>query len=245
MVVLALWRVNPISPQPELSRNSGNGGFRFPLGCSCLLAGLDSYLRSPYHSVRLFLTGNVPHRLDPLTHYSLSRYSPGTSSCGTSCVRTSLSSVSSASSTPFTTSASNAFSFLEQLVHTLGIRTLGIGQSLQISRLLARPRSQSLQCECHRIHALAFPPNLFLKDPRFSARWLFAADLRFHPRFFRSCLLLRQLLLGSYPLLCQLLLNRLLHRGHFLASSSLRLCLLLLGFLFGSHARNLSPVGHS
>src|SRR5712664_1004307 len=109
MVVLALWRANPISPQPELSRNSGNGGFRFPLGCSCLLAGLDSYLRSLYHSVRLFLTGNVPHRRDPFTHYSLSRYSPGTSSCGTSCVRTSISSASPASSTPFTTSASNAF----------------------------------------------------------------------------------------------------------------------------------------
>ena len=31
-------------------------------------------------------TGNVPHRHDPLTHYFLSRYSPGTSSCGTSCV---------------------------------------------------------------------------------------------------------------------------------------------------------------
>src|SRR5258708_1336375 len=45
-----------------------------------------------------------------LAHYSsLSRYSPGTSSCGTSCVRTSPSSESSASSTPFTTSASKAF----------------------------------------------------------------------------------------------------------------------------------------
>src|SRR6266403_2084095 len=44
-----------------------------------------------------------------LTHYFLSRYSPGTSSCGTSWVRISLSSVSPASSTPFTTSASNAF----------------------------------------------------------------------------------------------------------------------------------------
>src|SRR5258708_5404071 len=43
-------------------------------------------------------------------HYSsLSRSSPGTSSCGTSCVRTSPSSEPSASSTPFTTSASNAF----------------------------------------------------------------------------------------------------------------------------------------
>src|SRR5260370_29955586 len=57
MVVLALWRVNSISPQPELPRNSGNGGFRIPLGSSCLLAGPDSYLRSLYHSVRLFLTG--------------------------------------------------------------------------------------------------------------------------------------------------------------------------------------------
>src|SRR3981081_918163 len=93
-------------------------------------------------------------------------------------------------------------SFLEQLVHTLRIRTLDVGQSLQISRLLARPRSQSLQCECHRIHALAFPPNLFLKfTRRVPASCLLAADLRFHLRFFRSCLLLRQLPLGSYPLL--------------------------------------------
>src|SRR5882724_2171083 len=42
-------------------------------------------------------------------HYFLSRYSPGTSSCGTSCVRTSASSASSASSTPLTASASNVF----------------------------------------------------------------------------------------------------------------------------------------
>src|SRR5229473_5657270 len=55
------------------------------------------------------LTGIVPHRHAPLTHCFLSRYSPGTSSCGTSWVRISLSSVSPASSRPFTTSASNAF----------------------------------------------------------------------------------------------------------------------------------------
>src|SRR6266403_1269879 len=54
-------------------------------------------------------TGNLPHRHDPLTHYFLSRYSPGTSSSGTSCVWTSPSSASPASSTPFTTSASNEF----------------------------------------------------------------------------------------------------------------------------------------
>src|SRR5712692_1328954 len=34
-------------------------------------------------------------------------------------------------------------SFLEQLVHTLRIRTLDVGQSLQISRLLARAPSPS------------------------------------------------------------------------------------------------------
>src|ERR1039458_1451655 len=43
------------------------------------------------------------------THYSLSKYSPGTSSCGTSCVRTSFLLAFPASSTPFTTSLSNAF----------------------------------------------------------------------------------------------------------------------------------------
>src|SRR6266850_4864968 len=104
-------------------------------------------------------------------------------------------------------------SFLEQLVHTLRIRTLDVGQSLQISRLPARPRSQSLQCECHRIHALAFSPNLLLKCARrFPSGSLLAASLRFHLRLFRSSLLLRQLLLGSYPHLSRLLLNRLLHR---------------------------------
>src|SRR6266446_3557525 len=66
-------------------------------------------LTSQQHGLQDAFTGNLPHRHDPLTHYFLSRYSPGTSSCGTSCVRTSPASASSASSTPFTTSASNAF----------------------------------------------------------------------------------------------------------------------------------------
>src|SRR6266481_3816549 len=66
-------------------------------------------LTSQQHGLQDAFTGNLPHRHDPLTHYFLSRYSPGTSSCGTSCVRTSAASASSASSTPFTTSASNAF----------------------------------------------------------------------------------------------------------------------------------------
>src|SRR5882762_2757844 len=137
-------------------------------------------------------------------------------------------------------------SFLEQLVHTLRIRTLDVGQSLQISRLLARPGSQSLQCECHCIYALAFPPDLFIKCARrFPAGCLLADGLRFHLRLFRSCLLLRQLLLGTCPLLSKLLLNRLLHRRHLLAGSSLRLRLLLHGFIFGSHTRSLPPVGHS
>src|SRR5207237_9631018 len=55
-------------------------------------------------------------------------------------------------------------SFPEQLVHTLRIRTLDVGQSLQISRLLARLRSQCLQCECHSIHALAFHLNPLLSQ---------------------------------------------------------------------------------
>src|SRR5437667_2200104 len=66
-------------------------------------------LTSQQHGLQDAFTGNLPHRHDPLTHYFLSRYSPGTSSCGTSCVRTSPASASSASSTPVTTSASNAF----------------------------------------------------------------------------------------------------------------------------------------
>src|SRR2546429_1092056 len=59
-------------------------------------------LTSQQHGLQDAFTGNLPHRHDPLTHYFLSRYSPGTSSCGTSCVRTSPASASSASSTPFT-----------------------------------------------------------------------------------------------------------------------------------------------
>src|SRR2546427_12487453 len=66
-------------------------------------------LTSQQHRLQSAFTGNLPFRHDPLTHYFLSSYSPGTSSCGTSCVRTSPASASSASSTPFTTSASNAF----------------------------------------------------------------------------------------------------------------------------------------
>src|SRR6516165_5675316 len=107
--------------------------------------------------------------------------------------------------------------------------------------LLARLRSQSLECECHRTHALAFPLNLFLQCARrFPAGCLLAAGLRFHLRVFRSRLLLvlGQLLLGSYPLTQ-------LHRRHLLAHSSLRLRLILLGFLFGGHSRSLPPIGHS
>src|SRR5467141_266093 len=111
-------------------------------------------------------------------------------------------------------------SFLKQLVHTLRIRTFDIGQSLQISRLLARLRPQSLQSECHRIHALAFLPNLFLKwARRFPSGSLLAPSLRFHLRLFRSSLL---------P-----------------ARSALRLRLLVLGFLFCTLTRSVPPLGHS
>src|SRR6266446_2141724 len=112
--------------------------------------------------------------------------------------------------------------FFEQLVDTLRIRTLDIGQSLQIPRLLARPRAQSFQSECLRIHALAFPPNLFLKCAgRFPDGYLVTVGLCFHLRLSRSCLLLRQLFLGAYPALGHLLLilNRLPHRRHLLARS--------------------------
>src|ERR1019366_1481714 len=51
---------------------------------------------------------NIPLGTKNRSGHSLSRYSPGTSSSGTSCVRTSFSSASSALSTPVTTSASNA-----------------------------------------------------------------------------------------------------------------------------------------
>src|SRR2546430_9347364 len=115
--------------------------------------------------------------------------------------------------------------------------------SLPIAR---RPRFQSLQCECHCIHALVFPPNLFLECARrFPAGCLLAAGLRFELCLFRSCLLLCQLLLGSYPLLSQPVLNRHLDRRQLLTRSSLRFRLLLLGllsFYYGSHTRSVPPV---
>src|SRR5437879_5932438 len=79
---------------------------------------------------------------------------------------------------------------------------------------LAPPHLHSLSyTTLFRSHALVFPLNLFLKCARrFPAGCLLAAGLRFHLRLFRSCLLLCQLLLGSYPLLSQLVLNRHLHR---------------------------------
>src|SRR5208282_3863445 len=54
-------------------------------------------------------------------------------------------------------------SFLDQLAHTLRIRTFDVRQSLQVSRLPARPRSQFLKCECFRIHALVLSRSPFLR----------------------------------------------------------------------------------
>ena len=93
--------------------------------------------------------------------------------------------------------------------------------SLRISRLLVHPPSPSPQCDCHRIRAPAFPPN------------------RFDRRLFRTCLLLRQLLLGSSPSLCQLVPNRFLHR-RLLSCVPLRLRLLLRSYIFRSHTRSLA-----
>src|ERR1035437_3184927 len=127
--------------------------------------------------------------------------------------------------------------FLEQLVDTLRIRTGDAGQSLQISRLPARTGFPALRWECHCIHALAFFRNLFLERAhRLRADCLVADGLRFYRRLFRGWLLPRRFLLRDTPLLIQLL-----RRPDLLAGSSLRLRLLLLGFLFGSHTRSLPP----
>src|SRR6516165_640630 len=89
--------------------------------------------------------------------------------------------------------------------------------------LLARLRSQSLECECHRTHALAFPLNLFLQCARrFPAGCLLAAGLRFHLRLFGAVFFLGVTHLPSF----------LVHRRHLLAHSSLRLRLILLGFFW-------------
>src|SRR6266481_5469074 len=120
-----------------------------------------------------------------LAHYScLSRYSPGTPSCGTSCVRTSPSSESSASSTPFTTSASNAFpcssnssTLSESAPWTLDnpckspdcspVRTPSLSNGNDtVSTLWLFPRTCSLNTP------LVFPPVVLL-PPTF----VFAADL--------------------------------------------------------------------
>src|ERR1019366_6163165 len=95
----------------------GLGVFVLALDTTCwipLLAGRESNRETDergrglagqdYGRIRI-----LPARREPLTLYFLSRYSSGTSSCGTSCVRTSFSSVSPACSTPVTASASNAF----------------------------------------------------------------------------------------------------------------------------------------
>jgi hypothetical protein len=74
------------------------------LSCWCGLPKIRKDLAACENGRRI-----VRARRKPLTHYCLSRYSPGTSSSGTSCVRTSFPSAFPASSTPVTTSASNAF----------------------------------------------------------------------------------------------------------------------------------------
>src|SRR5437867_3091484 len=71
---------------------------------------------------------------------------------------------------------------------------------------------------------------------------LLGNGLRFHRRLSLSCLL-RQLLLGSYPLHSHFLFSRLPHWRHLVTGSYLRLHLLLLSFLFSSHRSSL-PSAH-
>src|SRR6266496_3446428 len=89
---------------------------------------------------------------------------------------------------------------------------------------------------------MAFLPNPFLKRVHcLPADCLLADGLGFHRRLFLSCLLLRQLLLGTFALHSQLLLSRFLPRRHLIVGSSLRLRLPLLSFLSSSHRRSLPP----
>src|SRR6266853_4650667 len=53
-------------------------------------------------------------------------------------------------------------SLFKQLVHALRIRTFDVGQSLQISRLPHRPRSEPFQSKCRGIESLTSPWNDFL-----------------------------------------------------------------------------------
>ena len=127
----------------------------------------------------------------------------------------------------------------------LRIRTLEVGQSLQISGLPARARRRSLRRECHRIQSPASLPNRFL-EPLDGLRGdcLLAGDLRFGRHISLRCLLC-QLLLGRSRLFRrQVFLRRLFYRLLLITGSTLGLRRRLLGFLFGSHKRSL-PLAHA
>src|SRR6266403_1831079 len=149
-------------------------------------------LTSQEHGLQDAFTGNLSHRHDPLTHYFLSRYSPGTSSCGTSCVRTSPASASSASSTPFTTSASNAFpstsnssTLSESAPWTLDnpckspdcspARTPGLSNGNDtVSTLWVFPRTCSLSTPLVFPPVVLLPPTFVFASALFGAAFFFA-----------------------------------------------------------------------
>ncbi len=112
---------------------------------------------------------------------------------GTSCVRTSPPSASSASSTPITTSASNAFpsssnsSTLSESAHST------LDNPCKSPDCSSRRRFEFLQRECHRIHALAYPLNMSVMCTRLLPGYSLPPYLRLR---FVSCLFLRQSLLG-------------------------------------------------
>jgi len=126
-------------------------------------------------------------RTGMIRSHSLPRYPPGTSTCGgTSCVRTSPSSVSPASSTPFTTSASNAF--------PCSSNSSTLSES---ARWIARPAALPVS----RVRMPPYPRSGFSPEPVSSVRPPFSRRLSscrrpsFSPPSFRS-----RLLLGRYPL---------------------------------------------
>src|SRR6201984_906569 len=123
-------------------------------------------------------------RTPRLTHHSVSRYSAGTSSCGTSCVRASTSSASSASSTPITTSASNAFpsssnsSTLSESAHsTLDNPCKSPDSSLSVAPSSSNSSSATtstlwlIHCTCLLWTLVLFSPVVFCPSNLASAFW--------------------------------------------------------------------------
>src|ERR1035441_9860680 len=110
--------------------------------------------------------------------YSLSKYSPGTSSCGTSCVRTSFSSLPPACSTPVTASASNAFP------SSINSATLSESAPSMLDNPCESPDCPPLALSASGANASVSTLWLFLRTRVRSAAGVFAPAVVFLPRAF-------------------------------------------------------------